>query len=307
MLPSDTQSFELLVSKPRLDSYRNYFKTVTPLETIGFYMWNCDLSINLNVLLGYLEIALRNNTHRSLSNFTSKGSTNSSHWYDSSRINLSADNQRKIDDTRKDKKTGQPLKPAPNPDEIISRLSFGFWPNLLNQLDRRYTDITLTAIFPNHQYSANPSNWKVGANVKSAIAELFEINKLRNRVAHHESVWKFGSIINTSVQPNIIVEPASSNLNESIHRFNRFLTQYDNVLQSLNLDLHNDLFNSSWRKRIEYLISPKGIQRYQTAKNRIAPVAITSTHFHDNFIAFAQDNQPIVIHQNGESGLFHPL
>jgi hypothetical protein len=134
MNPQNIPLFEQIVSKPRLDSYRSYFKA-SHSQAIGLYMWNCDLSVNFGVLWGFLEIALRNNTHKVLSQFTTAGVQTSSTWYDTMYPKFSASTKKKIDAEKNDK-SGSLLTPQPTPDELVSRLSFGFWPNLLKSLDK---------------------------------------------------------------------------------------------------------------------------------------------------------------------------
>ncbi len=265
-------------------------------------MWNTELSINLNVLIGYLEIALRNSVHRTLSSFVSNGASNSIHWYDNSRANLTTDSKRKITDIRTDKRTHTPISPAPSPDEIISRLTFGFWPNALNSLDKRYTNTTLASIFPNHLFTQNPTLWNFKANIKTVISPLYEINTLRNRIAHHESVWKFSSVNDG----NIVLQQESKNITDSIARFTRFLNQYDEVIRAIDLDLYNDLLNSSWRNKVEFLLSPKGVDRYKCAKNNIAATK-TAACLKYKFLKIVNQNQPILVKYRGEKGLFHPL
>jgi hypothetical protein len=304
MNPKNTALFEQIVSKPRLGSYRAYFK-VSHGEAIGLYMWNCELSVNFGVLWGFLEIALRNSTHRVLSQFTSGGASASSAWYDAMYAKLSKSTKSKIDFEKTDK-NGLPLVPPPTPDELVSRLSFGFWPNLLNGLDKSYTDITLAGIFPHHPLNANVADWKTKANVKKALAPLFELNDFRNRLAHHESLWKFPPLFDTSTNPATILLPKSNSMNDSIVRLKRVLGLYDDVIKSLNHDLYLELSESSWRRKIDFLLSSRGAIRYRHEKHTVASSSMTPAELKRKFREVSKENQPVRVRKAKQSGVFIP-
>ncbi len=91
--------FEQLVSKPRLDSYRSYWKA-SPVEAVGIYMWNAEVCAEMGKLLAHFEIALRNGIHRELSLSVSSGATASAPWWDTHWANLGTSTTRAIDAER---------------------------------------------------------------------------------------------------------------------------------------------------------------------------------------------------------------
>lgn len=82
MHTSSAARFERVVSSPRLDSYRRFFKATTIDEAIGLYLWNGEVSACFASHIAYFEIALRNSVHRAMSCFYSRGQHASCHWYD---------------------------------------------------------------------------------------------------------------------------------------------------------------------------------------------------------------------------------
>ena len=246
MRPIQPLIFEQIISKPRLDSYRGYFRATTR-EAIGLYMWNGEISSRLATLLSYFEIALRNNIHAGLSDFYSHGASRSIHWYDVTRGQLKSDTRQKIDAVRATRGPGgQPIPrtPAPSPDEVVSRVTFGFWPAVLSAIDRRYADQLFPRVFPHHPLTAVPADWKDSTKRKAALSYIYELNELRNRIAHHEPLWKFAAIKDTSVHPPITLVPASVNQASSIDRFRRLISLLEGGVGSLSLQLLEDIQRS---------------------------------------------------------------
>ena len=172
MLPP-ANVFEQIVSKPRLDSYRNYWK-VSADEAVGLYMWNGEVSAEVAKLLSYFEVALRNNIHRELSLNVTGNASVSAHWWDALSSQLRSGTLDKIAELR------QKARPAvPNADEIVSRLSFGFWPNVLTWVAKHRTSL-MPRILPAHPLSQQGAlpNWANAVARRNALTEFFEIKVL---------------------------------------------------------------------------------------------------------------------------------
>lgn len=301
--------FEQVISKPRLDSYRGYFHASTE-EAIGLYMWNCQISTCLSTLISYFEVALRNRIHWSMSDFYSRGANQSIHWYDSIRGQLKPETQRtilKIRSLRGPRGVVTPRNPTPNPDEIVSRVTFGFWPAILGVVDQRYAHQLLPGIFPNHPLNATPSDWAIGATRKSALAFIYEINEMRNRIAHHEPIWKFSAIKDTSVNPAVIITAASTNQAQSITRFHRLLGLLDTSLSTVNQDLYQDLSASRWRLELNFLLTPRGIERYKNLRHVPEERMLSPADLRRQFSLVGKGNQPVNIGGRSRfTGVFIP-
>jgi len=302
MLPSNLTNFENVISRPRLNSYKHYFRTTSLEETIGLYMWNAELSACFATLLSLFEIAIRNNVHCAMSRFYCK--SQSDHWYKKLWSSLKPGTQNKIDEIRYEGYgKGRKLRvPAPSADEIVSRVSFGFWPSVLATIDKRYATIILPAIFPQHPLNANPIAWTEDKHLKSALAPVHELNTFRNRVAHHEPLWKFASVILPS--GGVVLE--STDLASSLTRFARLLGLFDDTLHALNQDFNVDLKESSWRQKINFLLSLRGVDRYKAMKHCPKPVSMTPMEFQRDFQLLVKDNRLIRISEAQQQGLFIP-
>jgi Abi-like protein len=308
MYPSSPHIFEAIVSKPRLDSYKGYFHVKSTDEAIGLYMWNLELATCFGSLLSLFEIALRNNIHSAMSHFYTRGGSVSDHWYDKISASLKPETLSKIAEVRYQgpHKARVLRNPAPGPDEIVSRVSFGFWPGILSVIDKRYAAQIFPKIFPNHPMNANASNWQIDRHRKHALSFIYELNQFRNRIAHHEPLWKFAAVMDTSVRPPRVLVPASSCYADSEARMQRLLGFFDAAVSALNQDFYLDLLQSSWRVRLNYLLSARGFMRYKTLKYKPSPYSITPTEFRQAFPRIVKANRPIRLKRSDASGLFIP-
>lgn len=303
MLPA-AATLEKIVSKPRLDSYRGYWK-VSADAAVGLYMWNGEVCAETSKLLSYLEISLRNNIHRELSLSTTSGSSSSSHWWDALWGQLKADTKNKITAVR-NKSPGI----APSPDEIVSRLSFGFWPNILAWIAKQQT-ILMPKILPAHplsQAGATVTWWDVSAR-QDAVAHFHEFNDVRNRIAHHEPLWRFADVIDTSPPPPappILIAAASTDEASTLLRFKRLLALYDQAVNSLSSDLYTHITTSSWRARLDFLLTPRGLDRYKSGFHVAEASAISAGALSENFETVINGNRPVKLLDTAGSGLFIP-
>ena len=95
------------------------------------------------------------------------------------------------------KRTRKRVDPTPNENTIIAKLSFGFWSHFLDikLLDGKTWDIYLPDIFNNYTYVGRYNGQKFWKdrdkkNIYALKDRLRDINEIRNRIAHHEPVWK---------------------------------------------------------------------------------------------------------------------
>lgn len=297
-------TFEQIVSKPRLDSYRGYWK-VDPEAAVGLYMWNGEVCAEVSKLLCYLEISLRNSLHRELSLSTSVGASSSVHWWDTLSAKLKPATTRQVAEVR-----GGAPGVILSPDEIVSRLSFGFWPNMLSWVAKQMPAL-MQKILPAHplsQVGAVPNWWQAAAR-QHALSEIFELKEVRNRIAHHEPLWKFSDVLDTSPRqpaPPILVCSASTDEATTIQRFARLLRLYDEVVSSLSPDLHSYIRVSSWRTRLDFLLSPRGVGRYKNGFHVAEPVAINPVDLGGQFATLVQRNRPVQLLDPNGRGIFIP-
>jgi len=139
-------------------------------NALELYLWNCKTSAAFYSPLQCLEIALRNSIHYELSKIYK-----SEAWYD--QIPLNNIGQSKID---RAKHKVQRFYSKIDPPHIVAELSFGFWLALLNkQYHQTLWMSGLNKAFPH-------------AHIKRAkiLHRLDHLRTLRNRIAHHEPIFK---------------------------------------------------------------------------------------------------------------------
>jgi hypothetical protein len=292
--------FEQLLSKPRLDSYRGYWK-ISADEAVGIYMWNGEICSCLSQLLAYFEITLRNNIHRTLSLSTGGGGSSSTHWWDVYWAQLTQETRNKIASVRSE------FAPASaSPDEIVARLSFGFWPNMLSWIGKNRPAL-LIQIFPGHPLSqAMAPNWMTKPARRTALNSVFELKDIRNRIAHHEPLWKFSNIVDTSGPTPVVIAPASTNEATSIVRFIRLLALYDNLLVAISPPFANHIRQSSWRQQLDFLLSERGRTRYKNGSHIPIADSVSPAALNQLFANWMQKNRPVRLRDAGGSGLFIP-
>lgn len=305
MQPSEIAGFERLIGKPRLQSYKSYFNAPDLETAASLYIWNSELSRCIGTLLAYFEIALRNNVHHAMSmHYVGKvGPT--AHWWDLIRSQLGSSTMRWVEIVR----SGRGAKlcgSMPNADEIVAQVSFGFWTNVLARIDRNKAHTILPTILPNHPINENVRDWRNDAKRRAALGFVRELNLFRNRMAHHEPLWKFGSIHDTSTNPPTLVLAASTDLVGSQQRFARLMKQYDDAMASLDKSLHADSQTSSWRTTLNFLLSDRGYQRYASRRHVVDPQPVHASTFQRTFFDVVRQNAPVRIKAQGGSGVFVP-
>lgn len=186
------------LSAPKLSAYKK-LGLKDDWEVIQSYLFLLDLAGHFVVPLQLLELALRNKMHRAISTQTGQPQ-----WFNTVPFTGVSKNQ--VTDAKNDAayegKTGD--------DDIICRLMFGFWVYMTDK--------------PYRPSGAGTNLWQFikgdvfpGASVSMGqiFDELKAINKIRNRLFHHEPLWKLAG---------------NQTMDQAIARTR---TQYDRVLKVL--------------------------------------------------------------------------
>jgi hypothetical protein len=188
------------LSHARLSSYRSFFNAADDAEALGLYQWNDDLSAVLFRTISLVEVVLRNQFHHALSlRYGVMGAYGSKDWY--CHVALDPRSQSKIVGITHYKQRHQmlPRVPGPSPDDVVSGLTFGFWPHLLDlkkDLHHQAVDwgpILVDVLRGHRQRQA--TYWAKPKHRDALFARLDLCNELRSRIAHHEPIWKLGSLM----------------------------------------------------------------------------------------------------------------
>ncbi|KQR78512.1 hypothetical protein ASG35_08765 [Burkholderia sp. Leaf177] len=230
------------LSRARLKNYRTFFGAVDDRAAYGLYCWNDAISASLSRALAFTEIALRNQFHAALSARYGEGAASSRDWYAHLCLNPKSTSLiQKITHERR-RVSGAyeqiPRSPAPSPDDVVSKLSFGFWPHVLDiSFDNDNCPLDwpamLMEIVPGHRHSSL-AFWSRPRNRDNLFARIDFCKDLRNRIAHLEPVWKAGPLMTEGrarVERKIRVEhSAPANPAEALARLQ---IAYERVLELL--------------------------------------------------------------------------
>lgn len=187
------------LSPIRLSNYKKFFKTVSDEEVLGLYQWNEELSSVFFRTISIIEVLLRNQFHRALSvRYGALEDRESRNWYEFLNLNdLSKAKIQAITHERTNKQL-KPRSPLPSPDDVVSRVTFGFWPHLIDvstDVNGQVVDwgCILPEILPGHRQK-QATYWRKQKHQDVLFTRLQMCNYLRNRIAHHEPIWKLGPL-----------------------------------------------------------------------------------------------------------------
>lgn len=301
MLIRNPKHFFDLMSQPRISSYRRYFGTnLSDTEILGVYFWNENLCHSFFKVLNLIEITVRNKLHKSLSNYyynfpkqrvdkrsqnplvtnfvRTIGSAESCNWYESGLLEHKS--LSKVLDKTHHPKFKTPLRKIPSPDDVIASLTLGFWCSLFDKNPSFIWDDILLSVFPNHRYSksfifvmrpprqplSNP--WSINKNIKTLYNRFLLINDVRNRIAHHEPLWKVSEIYDEvykdsqNKKGNVILSK-STNVNETLTSLNLILDRLEETLSWMDTLLAEDYCQSSELKNLRWMLSLDGFNSYR--------------------------------------------
>jgi len=253
----------------RLSSYRIFF-SVSDESAFAIYKWNEEISSRLMQLVGVIEVTLRNRIHSAMSNSFQVGSTGTKYnndWFN--RISINSYTQEKINKVLKNKNK-TPKVPTPTPNFVVSKMTYGFWPNILkvdqkSDKSRLQWEKIFPEIFPGLPKESN-TYWKKIKNREAVIARCFSVGDLRNRIAHFEPIWKFGpeveeKIPKHNVNPTIL-NPAPKNKKEAIARLSMEIERAIELLKWLSPSSHQDYLNSESKKSLNWLITEDALEAF---------------------------------------------
>lgn len=208
------------ISEDRLKIYTDVLK-LRPEETLGGYNWNKALAAAMQPLLHCLEITLRNAIDHSIRNTPLPGAqgkwrTDAFWIFDLPRYIGDQAYIRQGKRYKTNSEGNRLLKPDGSPvynftvweevcirnaskrirdagkkltaERVISGLDFGFWTNLLTKTYQEPREHSLLwPLLLNKVFPGRP----VGTSRFKLEKKFSRIRELRNRLAHHEAIWKF--------------------------------------------------------------------------------------------------------------------
>lgn len=296
MQVKNVPSYLECLSDARIQSYRHFFTGATiPTddELVSLYQWNNEISEMTWKLISLIEIAFRNKIHQVLSDelfinpkktvangsktnqfltntvsTLNLGTKKSCNWYNA--VNFTGEPLNKIVAiTHKKNKNNHKFylrNPNFNPDDVISRLTFGFWRFIFLNLSNAGEDHK-KIISKTFRYSPF-YNGIISPRVEFKLdARLDMIHSIRNRISHHEPLWKLGDMLEEAKSPTQhkkfnrkIIKSKPKNLTESCEHLKYYHSQMVEFLTWIDKDLADSYRNSWWSERLIFLCSKRDVK-----------------------------------------------
>ncbi|MCG3760325.1 CAAX protease [Vibrio cincinnatiensis] len=284
MKPKNISETINTISSDRLNSYRNYFNLTSDEECLGLYLWNDALSASFFKLISIFEVALRNTIHRELSHqfnaHRQQGHAFDNDWYEylitqnqlkPKTVNLIR-NVTHLPSRGRRRSQPVPKNPVPTPGKVIAAQSFGFWDFLINDTSLNGSIDWQSALFNGLKghFALHSTYWSQNA-LDDFLMRLSQVNELRNRIAHHEPIWKFTQIRHHRTNQEIY--PAASTPEESIQRMKTLNDRLCRILGWVSEDRKNDYLDSHYKAHFDWLTSLEALSVYKslTYSNILTP------------------------------------
>lgn len=191
-------------NQQRLQAVEQFFDSENDVDLLGCYVWTQAVAAGLLPILGDFEVTLRNALHRSLSMHYSLGQSDSFDWmmrrpnpiknhphpFVRAHHNMTPGSQQNILDIVNKKTT-------PTPDDVVAALSFGFWERIIAGLDysahgKKHPNLQADILSRAIPHAPQSPGFTFGdLNFKNQIVALLNrVRDIRNRVGHHDAIWK---------------------------------------------------------------------------------------------------------------------
>ncbi len=196
----NTQEIIDCISEKRFASYEKIFNQIVPnseeteeKDKIIFYRKIQELYSSFFFPIQIIEVTLRNKIHYAMQNYYGIDNWLTEFNNEDKAFMEKAQSMIKdsINYTHKDF-TNKNYRRSITTDDYVSRITFGFWVEILKPNYRnsfKFWQFHINDVFPNR------NNFK-----KTTLGEIYnnlvQIKNIRNRLYHHEPIWKFAKCKN---------------------------------------------------------------------------------------------------------------
>lgn len=227
--PSDALAGEIKrgLSVERFNAYQSDANE-SALTTLGTYAWNVALCEAIYPVLHVCEVAVRNAVNDALRHEYENGGFGRPHrvagatcWIDDGTVVLTrehADRVRKVKRRLKGQLGRKNQKYTPG--RLVAALNFGFWVYIFDST-YGYKSPKRPGLWPRLLAKVFPHLNKA-ARRKEVQGRLNDIRRLRNRVFHHEPIWRLQNLNATYEEVFEVISWVSPELAKSVRRLDRF-------------------------------------------------------------------------------------
>jgi hypothetical protein len=184
------------ISKPKLSAYKALFDSPKPHVPLTAHIFLVSLSSSFYTPLHFMELTLRNKINDAMiqiystrkmksriNKFCPTGS-NPENWYSWMPVTKKSKEGIRIAIRRAKKHASKNNKPL-TPNDVISEVTLGTWISILRERDNNkdvffFWDKAVNLIFPRRFHMKKDG----------ILYELDEAHYIRNRLFHHEPIWK---------------------------------------------------------------------------------------------------------------------
>jgi hypothetical protein len=190
-------------SSARIRAFQTFFKAENQAQCLGALIWHQHVAAAMWPLISHVEVALRNRLHTTLSGMYSGT------WYAGNRNSmvLQPRLQNKADERLNAlDEWGKPC--VRSPDDFVAAMSFGFWVEVLRQIqvNRRYKFVEAT--FPNYAALADRKLWSSATAAWIPLLRRIEKHKrVRDQIGHHASLWNVKYSVRDGEPPRVPKSP----------------------------------------------------------------------------------------------------
>lgn len=207
------------ISQQRFSTYQTaVFKGATDEECLGIYLWNKQLASAFLPALQILEVSLRNAIYQAKIEYeeeviekkfaahawAAKKAAIDRSWFITVMTQANnLESYRQIS-TARGKITYEAK--SHSPENYIAKLTLGFWVALVDK-DFSTPNATYLTLWPHLRGKVFPNacnNKGQPLSINKIGSDLRDINKIRNRLSHHEPLWRKNSTYNVEQAINKI-------------------------------------------------------------------------------------------------------
>lgn len=276
-------------------------------ELYGAYCWNEALSSAFFRLISTVEVLLRNRFHSTLSLHASGNSHASFDWYNHIALpSKSSDKVMHVTHYRRRGRTWHPKRPALSPNDVVSKMTFGFWPKLLDVHSVPWAN-HFPSMLPGHRHR-QVAQWSSLRSRDAFYMRLDLINKLRNRIAHFEPIWKQKQLFEERRQRSglpapMVIEQRPSTPSECIQRLDLLKSRTLELLYWLSPERYDDFKSSYVSSHLNWLCTQSALDSYAQMQ---AGIELPMTKFSRDLSSITKKRAKVTVTKNSESvGTFY--
>lgn len=294
------------ISTARLNTYRSILKLKDDDQILKAYYWNKALCGAIYPAMQTLEVTLRNALNEAVKTHHEGLYQGKDWWFEhiardiqnkkiskmspsKTKIWLKPDGQRKKQSyaeqsvLRIQKELKEEGRLPILHDDVISRVTFGYWVAVLG---KDYEDVTRkTLLWPNLLEHVFPHSTYAPKRAKIEAA-LRRIKDLRNRMSHHEPIWKFYKL-NSDGKP--IYNQPIYGLTTSLTLLEKAYDEVLSVVKSMSIDRYQSFIGGKLDVEFKKLCSINGFYGFVNPDKMSTKV--TQTRIKREFVKYVKASQ----------------